>query len=155
MNLELNIQNSKFSYNALIDSIGTLLHGGRKKAYTEIENILLGTYWNIGKHIVEFGQKGNERAQYGKNLLINLSKDIIVKHGKGFSRSNLQNMRLFYLYYPNCQTLSGNLIWSHYIELLSISDEVARSFYEKQSSLENWGVRDIAFEFSPVKRILR
>jgi predicted nuclease of restriction endonuclease-like (RecB) superfamily len=52
-------------------------------------------------------------------------------------------MRLFYLYYPNCQTLSGNLGWSHYIELLTISDEVARSFYEKQASLENWGVREL------------
>lgn len=140
-----NIENSalELSYKGLIDSIGILLQVGRKKAYKEVENILLHTYWNIGKYIIEFEQEGNERAEYGKNLLVNLSKDLKLKYGKGFSRSNLQNMRLFYLYYQNCQTLSGNLSWSHYIELLSISDEVARSFYEKQASLENWGVREL------------
>lgn len=139
----MNNFNLEISYNELIDSIGTLLQVGRKKAYKEVENILLCTYLNIGKYIVEFEQKGNERAEYGKNLLINLSKDLKIKYGKGFSRSNLQNMRLFYLHYPNCQTLSGNLTWSHYIEFLSISDEGARSFYEKQASLENWGVREL------------
>lgn len=133
----------KDDYIELVDAIGTLLQVGRKKAYKEVENILLHTYWNIGRSIIEFEQEGSQRAQYGKNLLINLSKDLKLKYGKGFSRSNLQNMRLFYLYYPNCQTLSGNLGWSHYIELLTISDEVARSFYEKQASLENWGVREL------------
>lgn len=136
-------KSSKLTYNGLIDSIGMLLQTGRKKAYREVENILLNTYWNIGKYIVEFEQKGNERAEYGKNLLINLSKDLKIQYGKGFSRSNLQNMRLIYLYYPNCQTLSGNLNWSHYLELLSISDDTARSFYEQQASLENWGVREL------------
>lgn len=133
----------KDDYIELVDSIGTLFQVGRKKAYKEVENILLHTYWNIGRSIIEFEQEGSQRAQYGKNLLINLSKDLKLKYGKGFSRANLQNMRLFYLYYPNCQTLSGNLGWSHYIELLTISDEVARSFYEKQASLENWGVREL------------
>jgi hypothetical protein len=131
------------TYNDLIASIGTLLLTGRQKAYKEVENILLITYWNVGKYLIEFEQNGYERAEYGKNLLINLSKDLKIRYGKGFSRSNLQNMRLFYLYYRNCQTLSGNLTWSHYLELLSVSDDVARTFYEQQASLENWGIREL------------
>lgn len=131
------------SYSQLINSIDSLFILGRKKAYREVNNILLNTYWNIGKYIVEFEQKGKERAEYGKSLLVVLSKDLKVKCGKGFSRSNLQNMRLLYLCYPNCQALSSNLTWSHYAELINISDKVARSFYEKQAILENWGSREL------------
>lgn len=131
------------SYSDLIKSVGSLLSVAREKAYREVNTILLTTYWHIGEHIVEFEQNGNERASYGKNLLNQLSKDLKVEHSKGFSRSNLQNMRLFYLNYPNYQTVSGNLTWSHYVELLSIADELARSFYEKQCTLENWGVREL------------
>lgn len=66
-----------------------------------------------------------------------------VTFGKGFSRSNLQYMRLLYVYYPNCQSLSGKLSWSHYTELLSISDGLARSFYEQQCVQENWSIREL------------
>ncbi len=66
-----------------------------------------------------------------------------LKYGKGFSRSNIQIMRLLYLKYPICQTLSGKLNWSHYSELLSISDDLTRSFYEKQCQNENWSVREL------------
>nr|WP_322681016.1 DUF1016 N-terminal domain-containing protein [Nostoc sp. DedQUE03]MDZ7976448.1 DUF1016 N-terminal domain-containing protein [Nostoc sp. DedQUE03]MDZ8042771.1 DUF1016 N-terminal domain-containing protein [Nostoc sp. DedQUE02] len=64
-------------------------------------------------------------------------------YGKGFSRSNLQYMRLFYLKYENCQTLSGKLSWSHYTELLAISDDLVRSFYEQQCIQDRWSVREL------------
>ena len=64
-----------------------------------------------------------------------------TEFGKGFSRSNLQNMRQFYLTYEKCQTLSGKLSWSHYCELLSISDPDKRRFYEKESINANWSAR--------------
>ena len=94
---------------------------------------LLSTYWNIGKIIVEHEQENNDRADYGKQTLKQLSKELTAEFGKGFSRSNLQNMHAFYLAYPICQTLSGKLNWSHYCELLTISDPDKRSFYEKET----------------------
>ena len=71
------------------------------------------------------------------------SKELTKEFGRGFSRSNLQNMRNFYLAYPKCQTLSGKLTWSHYCELLSIEDEHKQSFYEKESENSNWSVREL------------
>jgi hypothetical protein len=84
-----------------------------------------------------------DRADYGKQTLKELSRELTKEFGKGFSRSNLQNMRAFYLAYENCQTLSGKLSWSHYCELLTISDPDKRSFYEKEAINANWSVREL------------
>ena len=101
------------------------------------------TYWNIGRIIVEYEQQNQIRADYGKQTLKELSKELTREFGKGFSRSNLQNMRAFYLAYEKCQTVSGKLSWSHYCELLSITDENKRSFYEKESVNSGWSVREL------------
>lgn len=93
---------------------------------------MLQAYWNIGNRIVEEEQNGNIRADYGSSLLKQLSKELINEYGKGFSRSNLQSMRKFYLSYQKSQTLSGKLSWSHYLLLLGVSDLNARSFYEHE-----------------------
>ena len=69
-----------------------------------------------------------------------LSKELTNLYGRGFSRSNLQSMRKFYLQYGKCQTLSGKLSWSHYLLLLGVSDEHARSFYEHECENSNWSV---------------
>ncbi len=113
----------KDSYLSLIGDIGKLLEQGRAQAIKRVNTILVETYWQVGKSIVEFEQAGNLKAEYGKELLLRLSKDLKNRYGKGFSRSNLQYMRLLYTHYPNRQTLSGKLSWSHYVELLSISDD--------------------------------
>ncbi len=131
------------SYQGLIDRITDCLTQGQRQATKQVNTVLLQTYWQIGRYIVEFEQAGQERAEYGSRLLQQLAKDLKLSHGKGFSRSNLQYMRLLYLTYPNCQTLSGKLSWSHYIELLGISDELARSFYEQQCLQDNWSVREL------------
>lgn len=94
-------------YTNLIQDIGNILEEGRQRAVTVVNNILVNTYWLIGKQIVEFEQKGKERAKYGSQLLKKLSKDLKLKYGRGFSRRNIQSMRLLYLKYPKCQTLSG------------------------------------------------
>ena len=130
-------------YFSLIDSIGVLLELGRKQAYRAIDSILVKTYWEIGKQVIEYEQEGREKAEYGSALLDNLSKDLKLRYGKGFSRSNLYLMRKLYLKYPIIQTASGKLSWSHYSELLSIDDDMARQFYEKQSIKENWSVREL------------
>ena len=127
----------------VFNNIKSLMDEARKKVYRQVNNILLETYREIGRIIVEDEQDHAERAEYGKELLIDLSKRLTKEYGKGFSRSNLQNMRNLYLSYPICQTLSGKLTWSHYCELLSISDEKKRSFYEKESINANWSVREL------------
>ena len=73
------------------------------------------TYWQVGKSIVEFEQAGAVKAEFGKELLVRLSKDLKNRYGKRFSRSNLQYMRLLYMHYPNRQTLSGKFSWFHYV----------------------------------------
>ena len=82
------------------------------------------------KVIIEDEQENSERAEYGKKLLKELSKKLIKEYGKGFSKSNLFNMKKFYLKYQKFQTVSGKLRWFHYCEILSISDDKERAFYE-------------------------
>ena len=135
-------ENSK-EYNSLISSIGILLEDARKKVYIQVNQILVKTYWEIGKSIIEFEQKGKEKAEYGSKLFETLAKDLRQKYGKGFSRSNVIYMRVLYLRYPKSQTLSDQLTWSHYIELLMIDDDLERSFYEKQCIKERWSVREL------------
>ncbi len=130
------------SHQNLAIDIAKILEKGRNNAVSSVNTILLQTYWEVGKTIVEFEQKGNIKAEYGKELLVSLSKEL-KKYGKGFSRSNLQYMRLFYISFPKIPDASGKLTWSHYVEILGISDELARSFYEKQCILENWSVREL------------
>jgi predicted nuclease of restriction endonuclease-like (RecB) superfamily len=139
-----NIQD-KYSnnYQNLVSQISETYSMGHQKAVLAVNSNMVDTYWKIGQYIIEFEQGGVFKAQYGKALLENLSKDLSRIHGKGFSRSNLNYMRLFYQRYPICETVSHKLSWSNYIELLKIDNEFERSFYEKQSILENWNVREL------------
>lgn len=132
----------KHDYHKLIVGIGEILKNGRKQAYKAVDNILVQTYREIGKRIVEFEQEGKITSEYGSKLLINLSKEL-APYGKGFSRSNLTYMRLFYIKYPKSETVSHQLSWSHYFELLKVDDDLARSFYEKQCIKEKWSVREL------------
>ena len=129
--------------NSMVLEIRELLENARKNVAQQVNTQLLTTYWNIGRIIVEYEQQNQIRADYGKQTLRELSKELTREFGKGFSRSNLQNMRAFYLAYEKCQTVSGKLSWSHYCELLSITDENKRSFYEKESINSGWSVREL------------
>lgn len=132
----------------VIDEIRHLILDARRRVASQVNTELLSTYWNIGKILVEYEQNSQERASYGAQTLKRLSKELTQEFGKGFSRSNLQNMRAFYLAYPICQTLSGKLSWSHYCELLSISDLDKRSFYEKESINAGWSIRELKRQIS-------
>ncbi len=101
------------------------------------------SYWKIGEIIVRYEQNESIRAAYGEQTLKQLSKVLTSEFGKGFSRSNLQNMRAFYLNYENCQSVTGKLSWTHYCELLTISDKDKRSFYEKEAINSSWSVREL------------
>ncbi|MBI4708262.1 MAG: DUF1016 domain-containing protein [Candidatus Omnitrophica bacterium] len=137
----MEIQNNQ--YRQLIDQIGNLLAVGRAKVAQEVNTILVQTYWEIGKYIVEFEQHGNEKAEYGSQLFDKLSKDLTNAYGKGFSRSNLFQMRLLYVKYPKIQTLSGFLTWSHYLEILKSDSDLEIGFYSKQTEKERWSVREL------------
>lgn len=134
---------SKNKYNQLLDNIGSTLQKARENAIKAINTELVKANWEIGRHIVEFEQQGKEKADYGSALLTNLANDLKTKYGKGFSKSNIYLCRLFYTKYQKFQTVSGKLSWSHYAELLTVSDGLARSFYEKQSIKENWSFREM------------
>ena len=130
-------------YEALISGIGETLQQGRNQAARVVSNVMVRTYWEIGRQIVEYEQKGNVRAEYGSDLLNRLTRDLTDRYGKGFSRSNVIYIRKLYLTYPKSQTLSDFLTWSHYIQLLMIEDILERSFYEKECEKEHWSVREL------------
>jgi predicted nuclease of restriction endonuclease-like (RecB) superfamily len=164
------IVSTKF-YRPLLAGIAKVLNEARRQAARSANAILTVTYWEIGRRIVEFEQRGKKRAKYGIALLERLSEDLTKKFGKGFSVDNLENMRLFYLAYPhdrisetlsrklngqrNSETPSRNLSvqelaafftlsWSHYILLIkrTPSDE-ARAFYETEALHGGWSVRQL------------
>ena len=137
------MENQLTPNNSMVLEIRELLENARKNVAQQVNTQLLTTYWNIGRIIVEYEQQNQIRADYGKQTLRELSKELTREFGKGCSRSNLQNMRAFYLAYEKCQTVSGKLSWSHYCELLSITDENKRSFYEKESINSGWSVREL------------
>lgn len=128
---------------ALYQRIQEILDNARNRVYYTANFEMVQAYWNVGREIVEEEQKGGNRAEYGKQLMEELSKRLTKDVGKGFSLSNLFNMRKFYQCYPIFQTVSGKLCWSHYCELMGISDEIKRSFYENESLNSNWSLREL------------
>ena len=127
----------------LVSEVKSILDTARSNVAKTVNNELIVSYWKIGEIIVRYEQNDNIRAAYGEQTLKHLSKALTSEFGKGFSRSNLQNMRALYLNYENCQSLTGKLSWTHYCELLSISDRDKRSFYEKEAINSNWSVREL------------
>ena len=127
----------------IVLEIKNILENAKSNISRQINCELLFAYWNIGRIIVENEQSQSERAEYGKQTIRELSKVLTRELGKGFSVSNLQFMRRFYLAYQIQQTVSVKLSWSHYCELLSISDPNKRSFYEKEAINANWSVREL------------
>ena len=129
--------------NCLIESIKEIILTSRKNIVRSVNTEMLSAYQNIGRLIVEDEQKNQERAQYGEQTLKHISKRLKAELGNSFSISNLQFMRRLFLAYPNQQTLSVKLSWSHYCELLTISDDNKRSFYEKECITSKWSVREL------------
>ena len=132
-----------YNYQSLVTQISEIYKQGQENAAVSVNAHLVKTYWQIGQYIVEFEQEGKQRAEYGKALINNLSKDLSLKLGKGFSRSNLIYMRLFYLELPISEKVSHLLSWSHYIELLKISDKLERNFYFQQTLIGKWSIPEL------------
>ncbi len=127
----------------LIENIKKIILTARKNVRKSINQELLLTYWQVGKEIVITEQKNQIDNQTSRQIILRLSKQLTKEIGRGFSRSNLFNMRRFYIEYPNVQSLSGHLSWTHICELLIIEDKNKRSFYEKEIINSSWSVREL------------
>lgn len=165
-----NLTQTKSDYSLLVEEISTLLESARKVSARAVNILLTATYWAVGYKIINYEQNGNDRAEYGANLLIRLSDDLTSRFGKGFSVDNLESMRLFYAAFskvPISETVSRNsafsisekssrkfsldllaesfpLSWSHYVMLVRrVKDEQARVFYEKESLRSGWTVKQL------------
>ena len=127
------------------DEIRNLLKEARKSIVSNINTTMTKTYFLIGKRIVEEEQNGNERAVYGENLIKTLSKRLTEEFGKGFSATNLKQMKSFYVAYRKGQTVSDQfkLSWSHYLILMRIENINERNFYEIESIENNWSLREL------------
>lgn len=136
----------------LIEGIKEIITKAREKSVSMVNREMLLTYWQIGNLIVTKGNKYHSDREF----ILRLSKRLTDELGKGFSRSNLFNMRNFYLEYSSVQTVSGQLSWSHYCELMQVSDKQARLFYEKEACNANWSVRELnrQIESSLFERLL-
>ena len=169
------IKKTQSDYTFLVEEISSLLESARKVSARAVNIVLTATYWAVGYKIINYEQNGNDRAEYGSNLLIRLSGDLTSRFGKGFSVDNLESMRLFYSAYnkiPNSETASRKsvlpisekssrklnldllsesfpLSWSHYVTLVRrVTDEQARSFYEKEVLRSGWTVKQLSRQVS-------
>lgn len=136
--------------NSFYKEIKKLLQDARQKVYQSINTTMTKTYYEIGKRIVEEEQGGEKRAGYGKALLKNLSEQLSIEFGKGFSVDNLENMRRFYLSFSKSETVSRKfkLSWSHYIFLTRIENIKEREFYENEASENSWSLRELKRQFN-------
>ena len=151
-------------YSKLLSGVVALIEQARLGAVRSVNVVLTSTYWLIGRRIVEHEQFGSERAGYGQSLIKRLARDLTALLGRGFSERNLEQMRLFYLGWPSPQTVSAEstptsipqtvsaecsvwpnfpLPWSHYVRLLTVADQKAREYYEREALLGGWSVRQL------------
>ena len=159
--------------NTLFEKISNLLNEARKATLRTINKAMVYSYYEIGRMIVEDEQEGKSRAEYGKQILTDLSNHLSKEFGKGYSVDNLENMRRFYLIYSDAQNVidSGNeisetlsristpeisetlsrkfkpfdfqLSWSHYLKLIRINDVNERRFYEIEAAENQWSLREL------------
>ena len=137
------VNNTYEVVNDMYNQISDIIIDNKNKMVYQINNTLVKNNYMIGKIIVENEQNGNIHAEYGKEILIKLSKKLTNRFGNGYSRSNLQNMRLFYIRYKKCQPVAGKLSWSHYCYLIYIEDDDERNFYEKECINSKWSKREL------------
>ena len=123
-----------------------LVEQGRQQAYASVSRLMIETYWKIGERIVLQEQKGANRAEYGTQLISQLSEELTRTYGKGFSKRNLQYFRSFYLTFSdleNVQSRLHNLTWTHILKTLRVENPTAVRWYLSTASQEMWSVRTL------------
>ena len=137
-----NLSLTNENINPIFEEIRDLINNSRNRVYSTVNTEMLNLYWNIGKIIMEI-QQGNERASYGDSVLNKLSQKLTAEFGKGFSKRNLERMRKFYIFFPIATTVSTQLSWSHYLELIKIEEQPKRNFYVQEAINSRWSVREL------------
>ena len=132
----------------LYAGIRDILLTARNKVYRAANSEMVLAYWNIGRLIVEHEQNGNTRAEYGKQLLQQLSERLSAEFGKGFDERNLRNMRAFYLAFPIWNAVRSELTWTHYRLLLKVENEAARTWYMNEAIASAWSSRQLDRQIS-------
>ncbi len=135
-------KNSLFNQK-LYSNIQAIIEASKKTISRSVNITMVKTYWEIGRLIFEEEQKGKNRADYGQYIITSLSKKLSKEYGKGFSSTNVKQMRQFYGRFPIGQTLSDQLSWSHYLVLTKIEDKKIRLFYLKECANARWSVREL------------
>ena len=129
--------------NSMALEISAMVNEAKSNLAKEINKSITYVYWNIGRIIVKHENEDNNRLEYGKEVLKELSKELTKLLGKGYSLTNLTYMRWFYNVYPDYNMINDSLSWSHYVELITIKDDTKRNFYEKECISSNWSVREL------------
>jgi predicted nuclease of restriction endonuclease-like (RecB) superfamily len=133
---------------SLINTLRDVITQARQQATRTINTLHVQTYWQIGRHIVEFEQGGETRATYGKKLLSNLAETLTQEFGKGFDERNLRNMRAFFQNFPNWNALRSELSWTHYRLLLRVETPAVRLWYMQEAATQNWSTRVLERQIS-------
>lgn len=140
--------NTPILYQDIYSEIKETLLLSRSQAYSAVNFAMVQAYWHIGRIIVEHEQNGSLRAEYGKNVLKNLSEQLTEEFGKGFTVTNLKYMRQFYMTFTNGHALRGELTWTHYRALLRVEDAAARNWYMEESVRAGWSSRQLERQIS-------
>lgn len=127
----------------LVNDVKEIIDNAKEKVVRTVDNQRVTLYWNIGQRIFEEEQGGEERAEYGKKLIKNLSKEIEPLYGSGYSIRQLELMRQFYRTFPIANTVRSQLNWSQYKLLIRLKDEEKREFYIAQSVNNHWNGREL------------
>ncbi|WP_017257799.1 PDDEXK nuclease domain-containing protein [Pedobacter arcticus] len=127
-----------------LENIKQLLRDVQMKLVKQVNQVMVQTYFELGKQIVEQEQSGENGAEYGAFLLQELSNILKTEFGKGYSKRNLELIRKFYIAYKNAKSLiSQSLSWTHYIHLMRIADLEERNFYQTEAENNLWSVREL------------
>ena len=129
----------------LFDEIRSLIEQTRSRVAATVNSALVLMNWHIGKRINDEILK-NKRAEYGEQIVASLSHQLTAEYGKGFTRTNLIRMRVFAEFFPDLEisaSLSHQLSWSHFVEIITIKDQLARDFYAEMCRIERWNVRTL------------
>lgn len=139
MNTEIQHKTSSF-----VEQVKQLIKSAQIGVAKSVNTIMVQTYFEIGKQIVEHEQEGKDYSNYGEYILETLSSELSDEFGKGFSKRKLELIRKFYLKYKIAKTVfSQSIGWSHYLHLMRIENEEERRFYEIEVEKNNWSVREL------------
>ena len=130
----------EISINDTYNEIEGYIITAKQQVYKDVNSAMVEAYWNIGKKIYEICGE-NDRAEYGKQVLKDISQKLTTEFGKGFSIQNLRRMRQFYINFQKRSTLSSELSWSHFQILMRIENEDVRTFYTNECAKSSWSVR--------------